>query len=117
MNMTLRVIIDILLGLGVFFTFVGVMGVVRMPDVFGRLQASTCIGSLGNIFLALGGIVYAIGTNAAEAGTYVKLIVIMLMVLLTNPVSNHSMCRAACNSGVLPSSKMVINDYKEDDPE
>ena len=110
MNMTLRVIIDILLGLGAFFTFVGVMGVVRMPDVFGRLQASTCIGSLG-------GIVYAIGTNAAEAGTYVKLIVIMLMVLLTNPVSNHSMCRAACNSGVLPSSKMVINDYKEDDPE
>ena len=109
MNMTLRVIIDILLGLGAFFTFVGVMGVVRMPDVFGRLQASTCIGSLGNIF--------AIGTNAAEAGTYVKLIVIMLMVLLTNPVSNHSMCRAACNSGVLPSSKMVINDYKEDDPE
>ena len=93
------------------------MGVVRMPDVFGRLQASTCIGSLGNIFLALGGIVYAIGTNAAEAGTCVKLIVIMLMVLLTNPVSNHSMCRAACNSGVLPSSKMVINDYKEDDPE
>ena len=70
MNMTLRVIIDILLGLGAFFTFVGVMGVVRMPDVFGRLQASTCIGSLGNIFLALGGIVYAIGTNAAEAGTY-----------------------------------------------
>ena len=112
MNMTLRVIIDILLGLGAFFTFVGVMGVVRMPDVFGRLQASTCIGSLGNIFLALGGIVYAIGTNAAEAGTCVKLIV-----LLTNPVSNHSMCRAACNSGVLPSSKMVINDYKEDDPE
>ena len=51
MNMTLRVIIDILLGLGAFFTFVGVMGVVRMPDVFGRLQASTCIGSLGNIFL------------------------------------------------------------------
>ena len=41
MNMTLRVIIDILLGLGAFFTFVGVMGVVRMPDVFGRLQAST----------------------------------------------------------------------------
>ena len=82
-----------------------------------RLQASTCIGSLGNIFLALGGIVYAIGTNPTEAGTYVKLIVIMLMVLLTNPVSNHSMCRAACNSGVLPSSKMVINDYKEDDPE
>lgn len=37
MNMTLRVIIDILLVLGAFFTFVGVVGVIRMPDVFGRL--------------------------------------------------------------------------------
>ena len=117
MNMTLRVIIDILLVLGAFFTFVGVVGVIRKPDVFGRLQASTCIGSLGNIFLVLGGVVYAIGTNAAEAGTYVKLIVMMMMVLLTNPISNHAMCKAACNTDALPSSKMVINDYKEDDPE
>ena len=60
---------------------------------------------------------YAIGTNAAEAGTYVKLIVMMMMVLLTNPISNHAMCKAACNTDALPSSKMVINDYKEDDPE
>ena len=45
MNMTLRVIIDILLVLGAFFTFVGVVGVIRMPDVFGRLQASTCIAA------------------------------------------------------------------------
>ena len=97
MNMTLRVIIDILLVLGAFFTFVGVVGVIRMPDVFGRLQASTCIGSLGNIFLVL--------------------IVMMMMVLLTNPISNHAMCKAACNTDALPSSKMVINDYKEDDPE
>ena len=46
-----------------------------------------------------------------------KLIVIMMMVLLTNPISNHAMCKAACNTDALPSSKMVINDYKEDDPE
>lgn len=117
MSMTMRVIIDILLVLGAFFTFAGVIGVVRMPDVYGRLQASTCIGSLGNIFLVLGGVVYAIATNASEAGTYVKLIVIMMMVLLTNPVSNHAMCKAACKMGALPSSKMVIDDYKEDDPE
>ena len=31
MNMTLRVMIDILLVLGAFFTLVGVLGVIRMP--------------------------------------------------------------------------------------
>lgn len=117
MSMTLRVIIDILLAIGVFFTFVGVFGIFRMPDVFSRLQASTCIASVGNIFIFAGGVAYAIGTNVAEPATYVKLAVIMLMVLLSNPVSNHALCKAACKMGVLPASKMVIDDYKEDDPE
>ncbi len=117
MSMTIRVIIDILLAIGVFFTLVGVLGIIRMPDVFGRLQASTCIPSLGNIFLIAGGIVYAIATNVTEPGTYVKLAVILLMVLLTNPISGHALCKAAYKMGALPKSKMVIDDYKEDDPE
>ena len=35
MSMTMHVIIDVLLAIGVFFVFVGVLGVIRMPDVFG----------------------------------------------------------------------------------
>ncbi len=117
MSTTIRVIIDVLLVIGVFFSLVGTLGIIRMPDVFGRLQASTCIPSLGNIFLVIGGIVYAIATDVTQPATYVKLVVIMLMVLCTNPVSNHAICKAAVKMGALPSSKMVIDDYKEDDPE
>ena len=101
MSMTMHVIIDVLLAIGVFFVFVGVLGVIRMPDVFGRLQASTCIPSLGNIFLIAGGIVA----------------VLSFMVVVSNPVSNHAICKAACKMGVLPVNEMVIDDYKEDDPE
>lgn len=115
MSMTIRVIVDILLVIGIFFTLVGVLGIIRMPDAFGRMQASTCIPSLGNIFLIAGGVVYAIGHDVTAPGTYVKLIVLMLMILLTNPISGHAMCKAAVRSGVLPSSKMVIDDYKEDE--
>jgi len=63
MSMTIRVVIDILLGLGVFFSLVGVLGIIRMPDTYGRLQASTCIPSLGNIFMIAGGVVFAIATE------------------------------------------------------
>ena len=117
MSMTMHVIIDVLLAIGVFFVFVGVLGVIRMPDVFGRLQASTCIPSLGNIFLIAGGIVYAIATDLSEPATYVKLAVLSFMVVVSNPVSNHAICKAACKMGVLPVNEMVIDDYKEDDPE
>ena len=67
--------------------------------------------------LMAGGIVYAAVTNPGEPGTYVKLAVILLMVLLTNPVSNHTLCRASYKMKVLPTTKLIIDDYKEDDPQ
>lgn len=117
MSMTVRVIIDILLAIGIFFNIVGVLGIIRMPDIFGRLQASTTVPAMGNLFLMIGGIVYAAATNPGEPGTYVKLAVILLMVLLTNPVSNHTLCRASYKMKVLPTTKLIIDDYKEDDPQ
>lgn len=61
----MRIAIDILLGIGVLFTLIGVLGVNRMPDVFGRLQASTCIATMGNISVALAGILYTV-SNGGE---------------------------------------------------
>ena len=112
----MRIAIDILLGLGVFFILVGVIGVNRLPDVFGRLQASTCIATMGTICFVVAGILYAI-SNAGETTTYVKLAVLLLLVMGTNPISNHALCKAAYKMGVKPSKELAIDDYKEDDPE
>ncbi|MBQ8935037.1 MAG: monovalent cation/H(+) antiporter subunit G [Oscillospiraceae bacterium] len=112
----MRIAIDILLGIGVFFILVGVLGVNRMPDVFGRLQASTCIATMGTISVVLAGILYAVA-NGGETVTYVKLGVLLLLVMGTNPISNHALCKAAYKMGVKPARELVIDDYKEDDPE
>ena len=105
----------VLLAVGLFFSFVGVLGFLRMPDVYGRLQASTCIPSLGNICLILGGVIYAIG-HGMDTATVVKLLVIMLMILCTNPISNHSLLKGAYNGGIEPVREMVMDDYREDKP-
>ncbi len=39
----MTIAIAILLIIGVFFAFIGVLGILRMPDVFGRLQALVCL--------------------------------------------------------------------------
>ena len=109
------IITCVLLAVGVFFSFVGVLGLLRMPDVFGRLQASTCIPTMGNIFLTLGGVVYAVSTGM-DTATVVKLLVIMLMILCTNPISNHSLLKGAYNGGIKPVREMVIDDYQKDKP-
>ena len=114
--MVADIIMYILLVIGLFFSFVGVLGVLRMPDVYGRLQASTCIPTLGNICLIIGGVIYA-ATHSLGASTIVKLIIIMLMILCTNPISNHALLKGAYKSGVKSAKELVIDDYKEDDPE
>jgi len=110
------IIMYILLAVGVFFSLVGVIGVMRMPDVYGRLQASTCIASLGNICLMVAGIIYAIA-HGLGASSCIKLAIIMLLVLGTNPVSNHALLKGAYKSGVKPAKEMIVDDYKEDDPQ
>ena len=109
------IITCVLLAVGVFFSFVGVLGLLRMPDVFGRLQASTCIPTMCNIFLTLGGVVYAVSAGM-DTATVVKLLVIMLMILCTNPISNHSLLKGAYNGGIKPVREMVIDDYQKDKP-
>ena len=114
--MIVDIIFYILLAVGLFFCLVGVIGVLRMPDVYARLQASTCIASLGTICLMAAGILYA-ATHALGVSTCIKLALIMLMVLCTNPVSNHALLKGAYKAGVKPAKEPVIDDYKEDDPE
>ncbi len=110
-----RMIIDILLIAGIFFTAVGVIGVLRMPDVYGRLQASTCIATLGTLCSVLAGVIYAL-VEGHDAATFVKLALILLLVFATNPISNHALCKAAHKLGIKPSKELVMDDYKEDDP-
>ena len=114
--MVADIIMYILLAIGLFFSFIGVLGILRMHDVYGRLQASTCIPTLGNICLIVGGIIYA-ATHSMDGSTIVKLVIIMLMILCTNPISNHALLKGAYKSGVKSVKEMVIDDYKEDDPQ
>ena len=43
----LRIIIDVLIAVGAFFAIAGTLGVLKMPDTFSRMQASTCITTMG----------------------------------------------------------------------
>lgn len=114
--MVADILICVFLVLGGFFALVGVIGIHRMPDVYGRLQSSTCIATLGTIFIVIAGIIYAV-TRGMQPSTYVKLGLVLLLVLGTNPISNHALLKGAYKRGVKAERELVIDDYKEDDPE
>ena len=111
--MALRVAMDLFLVLGLFFALAGTKGVLRMPDAFSRMQASTCIATLGVLGVVIGGLIYAIGVMHS-AGTAVKIAVIGLLILVTNPIGSHVLARGAYKNGIRPEKKMETDDLGRD---
>jgi multicomponent Na+:H+ antiporter subunit G len=84
----------LLLG-GTFFALVAAIGVVRMPDIYMRLSASSKASTLGASFI-LAAVALFFGTTAVTG----KVLAIIAFTLLTAPVAAHMLGRAAYFSGV-----------------
>lgn len=78
-----------LLVLGAAFMALGAVGLVRLPDVYMRMSASSKAATLGASLVLLGAAVH-FGT-AAVAG---RAAVIVAFLLLTAPVAAHAIGRA-----------------------
>lgn len=113
MSTVMTAIIAVLLIIGVFFALIGTLGILRMPDVFGRMQASTCIATLSTICVNLAGILYVIA-EGLSAGTAVKIVILAVFVLVTNPISNHALCKAAYRIGCKPAKPFCVDDLAAD---
>jgi multicomponent Na+:H+ antiporter subunit G len=83
--------------LGGALTFLAALGVLRMPDVYIRMHASTKAGTLGVLLIAL-----ALVFLGADAGVVSKAIAVFGFVLLTAPIGAHLIARAAWRTGIEP---------------
>jgi len=108
MDHILEIIGAILVLLGSVFLFLGALGLVRMPDLFNRIQAGTKASTLGT-FLSL------IGLLLITPEWWGKLILLMIFILITNPVSSHVLARAAHFIGVPLADKTVTDKYKQEE--
>ncbi len=89
----LEIIGSVFLLIGAYFIFVGTLGVLRMPDVFNKLQAGTKATTLGFLSIAL-------GAMFIMPHWFWKLIVIAFFVLASNPIGSHALARASKNTGI-----------------
>ena len=103
--MALRIVIDALLVIGAFFALAGTLGVLKMPDTFCRMQASTCITTLGMLYA-----IFIMGHPA----TAIKIAVIGALVITVNPVGAHAIAKGAYRAGIRPEKRMEIDDFRRD---
>ncbi|MBQ4506262.1 MAG: monovalent cation/H(+) antiporter subunit G [Firmicutes bacterium] len=106
-------VIYVFIGISLFFAFAGVVGLLRMPDAFCRMQSSTNISTLGVLGVIIGGILYsAIFLHNAEMA--IKLAVMGIFYIVTSPISGHAIAKGAYRHGVKMSRKTVCDQYGED---
>ena len=79
---------------------VAAIGVVRLPDVFTRSHAVGLTDSVGASFLLMGLALYQ-GFSA----NLVRIVVVLALLYLLNPVITHATLRAALRSGLKPWSQ------------
>ena len=109
----MRIVIDVLLAAGFIFALAGAKGLLQMPDAFCRMQASTCISTLGVLGVIVGGALYAFFVmGSVSAG--VKILLIGLLIITINPVGAHAIAKGAYRNGVRPDKEMEIDDYGRD---
>lgn len=93
MQILLQVIGLIALVAGTLFSILGILGMLRLPDVFTRLHATGKVSAFGTVLL----LVAAISLTPLSAG---KGIVLIFLILLAAPAVSHAIASAAYRSGV-----------------
>ncbi len=96
--------------IGSIFLFLGALGVLRMPDVYNRMQAGTKATTLGTLLFSLG-----VGLANFSANWCGKVLVIILFVIATNPVSSNVIARAAHYSGIKLASLSLKDELRRDE--
>jgi multicomponent Na+:H+ antiporter subunit G len=95
------VTVDVLAGAllvgGLFFVLVGILGVLRLPDFYARLHATSKCDTLG-LALMVAGVALLTGAQWKT----MKIVLIVIIVALVNATAAHALGRAAFRSGIRP---------------
>jgi multicomponent Na+:H+ antiporter subunit G len=77
------------------FLLLAAIGIIRMPDLYSRIQAATKAATLG-----VGCIILALAIHFVDLGITVRALLVIAFLFLTQPVAAHMIGRAAYFVGV-----------------
>ena len=95
--------------IGLIFDFYAVISLLRMPDVYARLQASAKNVTLGTCSIMFGVFLHNLGLSAG----FKALLVIGFFILIC-PVAVHVLARGAHKCGIRLTDEAVCDRYRDD---
>jgi len=102
----LAIIGDVLIIIGATFLMLGALGIIRMPDVYNRLQAGTKATTLGAMSLIL-------GVGFINTSFLLKSLILIVFIALSNPISSSTIARASHKAGISLYKKSVVDKCRD----
>ena len=92
---------------GAIFCLLAGVGILRMPDIYTRMQASTKAGTLGIACIIIG-----VGIHFGDTLTGLEAALVVAFIFLTAPIASHLIARAAYILGIRPWEHNVLDDMQ-----
>jgi len=99
----------IFIGVGILFNFLGVLGLIRLPDVYNRLQAATKCVTFGSA-----GLLFGVFVLQGFSSFGIKALLGIGFIFLTSPVAAHAIARAAHRSRIPLCPESTTDAYESD---
>ncbi len=103
------IISNILIGIGLVFSLFGCLGLIRLPDIYNRLQAATKCVTLGACCIMLS---LVIRYGLSESG--IKGLLAVPILFFTSTVGAHALIRGAHIFGIRLWEKSIVDEYEAD---
>ena len=105
----INVLVAICLVSGAVFMLVAAIGILKLPDLYQRLHASSKAATLGVALLLLGA-----ALDSGEMGVVSRCIMAIIFFILTAPVGAHLITRAAYYQGEPLAKETLSDEWAED---
>lgn len=102
----LQLVAAVLVIIGTAFSVLGVLGLIRLPDVYTRLHATGKVSVFGVVLIA-GAAMFALPQSLGKA------VVLVLLLLVAGPVVSHAISSAAYRLGI-PVKNAIRDDLAEE---
>jgi multicomponent Na+:H+ antiporter subunit G len=96
--------------IGVTFDLLGCLGLIRLPDIYNRLQAATKSVTLGTCAI-LFGVAFEFGIVSSGG---IKALICILFVMFTSPTAAHALARGSHIRGFKLWEGSVVDKLKKD---
>ena len=106
MDTLLQLIALIAVIIGTFFSVVGILGLIRLPDVYSRLQATGKVAVFGVVLLLVAAAVWT-------PLSWGRALLLVLLLMVAGPVTSHAIASAAYRIGI-PLKQSIRDDLARD---